>query len=75
MVYKCFGLMLPNTELRRIIMSEVIKVTFTQAHKPETELTEALIALVYSYHGKMSVASALGCLLVAKNDLEYELLN
>jgi hypothetical protein len=52
----------------------IIRVNFKQEHLAENELVQQIKDLIYSHEGTMSIASAFGCIEVAKHDLAVELL-
>jgi len=52
------------------VSDNIIKVNFKQAHAVEAELVEEIKALVYSYAGRMTNASALGALEMAAHEIK-----
>lgn len=55
-------------------MGDVIKVDFDKVNGPESEMVKQIEAVIYSFAGQVSIASAFGVLEIVKADLVRDLL-
>jgi hypothetical protein len=56
------------------MIDNIMKPEFKVNNPPESRLVQEIKNTIYSFEGQMSIASALGCIEIAKFDIEMELL-